>query len=134
VVKNNRAMLRHYLHAVALGAVGFPWRIFASFCPGISWMILPGLARKRRHQAAVAASDVAPGEAVLREPGVTSVFLSFSFSFHAALTPLAGVTPSREHGGQRQRVPMCVSFDADFTRRCYLGPWRLRVMVGEKNT
>jgi len=61
------------------------------------------------------------------------VFSLSLFPFHAALTPLAEVTPSREHGLRRQRVPLCASFDAGFPRRYGLGQWRQRAMVG-KNT
>ena len=58
-----------------------------------------------------AASYVAQGAAVLRKPWVCGRFL-FLFPIQPGLTPRAEVTSSREHGGRRHPVPLCVSFDA----------------------
>jgi len=48
------------------------------------------------------------------------------FPFHAALTPLAEVKPSREGGIERRALGNMLSSDAVFARRCDFGPWRLR--------
>ena len=71
------------------------------------------------------------GRASPASRGRSGRFSNF-FPFHATLTPLAEVAPSCEHGIRRQRVSLCVSFDAVIGRRCDIGPWRLRAMVGEK--
>ena len=57
-----------------------------------------------------AASYMAQGERYFASPGVADI-LHF-FPIQSDLTPLAEVTPSREHGIRRQHCPLCASFDA----------------------
>jgi len=72
-----------------------------------------------------AASFLAQGEAVLREPWVYGRFYAF-FPNHRPQTPLAEAAPTREVGIERRAQGNVLSSEAVFARRCDTGQWRLR--------